>query len=188
MVFRYRISDRSLLKNVYSIVTPSYLSKKNRLLYLSVSGLSLASGIITDMYKEGCEKCLHSWLCPLYLRHIHKNRFPQVLPLQLGPQSAYAWRRSELNLHTGAKSSWTCSLEPSHPAKLTVNPQTYEKWVFSTAGCCHFVVVMEQSLTDRPGVSKLAVYVNYLDNFKVNKGYLSFPQNSWSHIQKSIFF
>ena len=156
--------------------------------------LTLASGIIADTYKEGCEKCLHSWLCPLYLCHLHKNWFPQVLPLQLGPQSAYAWRRSELNLHTGAKPSWTCSLEPSHSAKPTVNPQTYEKWMFTAGcckqmtGCCHVVVVCYGAITDRPGVSKLAVYVNYLDNFKVNKGYLSFPQNSWSRIQKSIFF
>lgn len=151
MVFRYRISDRSLLKNVYSIITPSYLSKKNRLLYLFVSGLSYETCFSQWHHSRHVQRGVwkvHSWLCPLYLRHLHKNRFPQVLPLQLGPQSAYAWRRSELNLHTGAKPSWTCSLEPSHPAKLTVISQTYEKWVLTMAGCCHFVVVCYGAITD----------------------------------------
>ena len=147
--------------------------------------LALASGIIADMYKEGCEKCLRSWLCPLYLCHLHKNWFPQVLPLQLGPQSAYAWRRSELNLHTGAKPSWSPDTQPS--LQSTPRPMRNECLLWQVAAVL-WLFVMEQSLTDRPEVSKLAVYVNYLDNFKVNKGYLSLPQNSWGHIQKSVFF
>lgn len=40
MVFKYGISDRLLLKNIHYIVTPSYLHKKNRLLYPFVFGLS----------------------------------------------------------------------------------------------------------------------------------------------------
>ena len=114
MVFRYRISDRSLLKNVYSIVTPSYLSKKNRLLYLSVSGLSLASGIITDMYKEGCEKCLHSWLCPCTSATSIKTGSLRFCPFSWGPK-----------VHMpGEDQNSTCTQEPSPVEPAVWSPAT----------------------------------------------------------------